>query len=250
MKHIHLDTSAKSSVRDVSTFLARHIAEIVEQNDLNVLEWPGEERMIALLSQASGFFIWAVTTTKFIQDQVAAECKECLNDVLDLLNSQGMGDINTLYGSILHLTYKNQTDPWAFERFRRIVGCIGVLQQPLCHADMKPLLDLRKTATSEPVDIEHHVRRPRTVLIAGTDATDGNTVPRLHKSMLHANALILSFASTRTMRTLRLPHNAFVGWSAWAQSITRQPLSHVCLLHFGMPADFGPLICPQGFRQV
>jgi hypothetical protein len=122
VKHVHLDTSAESSIKDVSTFLVKHITEIVHQNELDELEWPGKERMKGLCDQASGLFIWAVTTTKFIQDQVAADGKECLGDVLDLLNSRGMGDINTLYGKILDLTHKNQNDPWAFERFRRIVS--------------------------------------------------------------------------------------------------------------------------------
>ena len=35
VKHIHLDTSTDSSLRDVSLFLRRRIAEIVENNDLN-----------------------------------------------------------------------------------------------------------------------------------------------------------------------------------------------------------------------
>ena len=182
VKHIHLDTSANSSIRDVSIFLEKKISEIVDQNELDWLQWPGEERLKVLCKQASGLFIWAVTATKFIQEQVDTWGRECLNDVLDELNTKGMGDVNVLYGTILRLTHKGQTDPWAFERFRRIVGCIVVLQEPLCLADLKSLLNLRKTTSSEPVDIEHYVRRLRTVLVAGTDVIDGQTVPRLHKS--------------------------------------------------------------------
>ena len=182
VKHIHLDTSSDSSIRDVSTFLAKNMADIVDRNNLDVLEWPGERRMVNLCNQASGLFIWAVTAIKFIQDQVDACGKECLNDVFNELNSKGMGDINVLYGTILRIAHRTQTDPWVFERFRRIVGCIVVLQLPLCLTDIRSLLNLRKNLSSDAVDIEHHVRRLRTVLVAGTDAINGQTVPRLHKS--------------------------------------------------------------------
>jgi hypothetical protein len=72
VKHIHLDTSAESSIQDVSTFLGRRIWEIVEQNDMNWEEWPGKERMQALCVRASGLFIWAATVMKFFQEQINA----------------------------------------------------------------------------------------------------------------------------------------------------------------------------------
>jgi WD40 repeat protein len=182
VKHVHLDTSAASSIRDVSTFLGRNIAKIVERHDLDVLRWPGEERMRGLCHHASGLFIWAVTTIKFIEDQIDMWGRACLDDVLDELNTKGMGDINVLYGTILRVTHRNQTYPWVFEAFRRIVGCIAVIQEPLCLAEIEVLLDIQKTAASRPLDIEHYVRRLRTILVAGTDAIDSQTVPRLHKS--------------------------------------------------------------------
>ena len=154
----------------------------MDRNELDLAEWPGEERMRELCNRASGLFIWAVADIKFIQDQVDTCGRECLNDMFDELNSKGMGDINVFYGTILRISHKNQTDLLVFERFRRIVGCIAILRQPLCIADIISLPDLRKTGTSQLVDIEHHVRRLCTVLVAGTDAIDGHTVPRLHSS--------------------------------------------------------------------
>jgi hypothetical protein len=179
VKHIHLDTSAESSIQDVSTYLERNIGKIVKRNELNVVEWPGKEHMGRLCGRASGLFIWAVTVMKFIQDQVEEYGKECLEDVLNQLGEEGMEDINVLYGTILQLTHKNQEDPWAF---RRLVGCIIVLQQPLCLKDITTLLDLQKNTSHEAVHIEHCVRRLRTVLVAGADEIKGETVPRLHKS--------------------------------------------------------------------
>jgi WD40 repeat protein len=182
VKHIHLDPSTDSSIMDVSNFLGRRIGEIVEDNDLNWEEWPGKQRMQALCSRASGLFIWAATVAKFFQEQIEALGRECLNDLLDAVSTEGMGDINALYDAILRLVYKGRTHAWEYETFRRVVGCIVVLQEPLCLAEIKDLLNLRQDASSERVDIEHFVRRLRTVLVAGTDGIDGQTVPRLHKS--------------------------------------------------------------------
>ena len=183
-KHIHLDTSTESSIRDVSNFLRRRIEEIVENNDLNWEEWPGEERMQILCVRASGLFIWAATVVKFFQEQIDVMGHECLNELLDALSSKGMGDINVLYGTILLLMYRGEMDDWVFETFRRLVGCIVVLREPLPLTQIDNLLNLRRHMASERVDIKHFVRKLRTVLVAGADAIDGQTVPRLHRSFV------------------------------------------------------------------
>ncbi|KAG6830997.1 hypothetical protein H0H92_013469 [Tricholoma furcatifolium] len=182
VKHIHLDIAAQSSIDDVSAFLRRKMASIVEENDLNWEEWPGEKRMESLTTRASGLFIWAVTTAKFIQEQIDTMGTECLNDVLDMLDTGALGDINTLYSIILLQTYKSPSNAWEFEKFRRIVGAIVVLCEPLCLNELGTLLDLRQTASSSPVDLIHFVRRLRTVLVAGTEEINETTIPRLHKS--------------------------------------------------------------------
>jgi hypothetical protein len=64
------------------------------------------------------------------------------------------------------------------------VGFIIVLQEPLALASLQPLLNLQKTETSRPVDIEHFIRQFRTVLVIGTDDITEKTVPRLHKSFI------------------------------------------------------------------
>ncbi|KIM76096.1 hypothetical protein PILCRDRAFT_13006 [Piloderma croceum F 1598] len=182
VKHIHLDTSTQASIQDVSYFLAKRIGEIVENNDLNWEEWPGMERMEILCIRASGLFIWAATVVKFFQEQINTLGRECLNDLLDDVSTDGMDDINALYGAILRIVYKGRKSDWEFETFRRVVGCIVVLQEPLCLAKIENLLDLRQNASSECVDIQHLVRRLRTVLVPGTDAINDQTIPRLHKS--------------------------------------------------------------------
>ncbi|KAG6816851.1 hypothetical protein H0H87_002337 [Tephrocybe sp. NHM501043] len=182
VKHVHLDTASQSSIDDVSAFLRRKIARIVEDNDLNWADWPGERRIEILTRRASGLFIWAVTVAKFIQEQIDIMGTECLNDVLDMLDADTLGDINTLYSIILRETYKNTTSNWEFEKFRRIVGAIVDLCEPLCLADLATLLNLKQRPSSSPVDIIKFVQRLRTVLVAGTGAINSETIPRLHKS--------------------------------------------------------------------
>lgn len=207
VKHIHLDTSDPSSISDVSTFLIRRVVEIVDHNQLNVMEWPGKERMDILCERAGGLFIWAVTTTRFIEDQIVMFGTECLDDVLDKLSSEGMGDINVLYGTILFMTHR-KTTPWLFERFRQIVGCIVVLKEPLCIADISKLLDLKNPeGAGKPVDVLHFIRQLRTVLVAGTDAITPQTIPRLHKSFFE-------FITERAEGDFRVNASSFEGLMA------------------------------------
>jgi len=180
VKHVHLDTAA--SLGDVSSFLRRKVAHIVERNDLNWEIWPGEERMSTLATRASGLFIWAVTVAKFLQEQIDEHGTERLEEILNALTGEALKDINTLYGLILRITHPKDATDWDFERFRRIIGAIVVSREPLCLEDLANLLDLRQTPSRPRVDIVNFVRRLRTVLVAGTDAVDGKTIPRLHKS--------------------------------------------------------------------
>ena len=183
VKHVHLDTAAQSSINDVATFLRRKVMKIVQENDLNWTVWPGEKRMAVLAVRASGLFIWASTVAKFLQEQIDALGTECLNDVLDMVTAEDLNDINHLYNVILRQIYRGKWNVgWEYEKFRRIVGAIVVLREPLRLHDLRLLLDIRQTDTSTPVDVVNFIRRLRTVLVAGADAVGDDTVPRLHKS--------------------------------------------------------------------
>jgi WD40 repeat protein len=179
VQHMHL--SAKESIPEVTEFLKRKVATIMQTHHIDLLQW-GEERTLQLCMQASGLFIWAVTAMEYIRVEIEQSGKECLNVVLDELNTSGMDDINKLYLAILNRTYPCQADLWAFQRFRRIMGAIGVQQSPLCIADLEGLLELRNPRSGELADIEHFVQRLRTVLVAGAGEINGQTVPRVHRS--------------------------------------------------------------------
>jgi hypothetical protein len=179
VRHMHL--SAKDSIPEVTAFLERKVAATMKKYHIDLSQW-GEERMRQLCMQALGLFIWAVTAIEYIQAEIEESGKECLDVVLDELNASGMDDMNKLYLAILNRTYRRKTDLWAFQQFQRIMGAILVQQSPLCIADLEGLLDLRNPRNKKPADIEHFVRRLRTVLVASAGKINGRTVPRVHRS--------------------------------------------------------------------
>jgi len=158
------------------------VAHIVERNDLNWEIWPGEERMSIMAARVSGLFIWAVTVARFLQEQIDEYGTQCLEEILDALTGEALHDINVLYGLIPRATHPKHATDWDFETFRQIMGAIAVSREPLCLEDLANLLDLRQTPSRPRVDIVNFVRRLRTVLVAGADAVDDKTIPRLHKS--------------------------------------------------------------------
>ena len=179
VRHMHL--SAKDSISEVTTFLERRIAAIMKKYHIDLSQW-GEERMRKLCMQASGLFIWAVTAIEYIQAEIEEGGKECLSVVLDQLNTAGMENVNTLYLTILKQTYRRESGPWRYQRFHRIMGAILVQQSPLCIADIEGLLNLQNPVTHTLADVEHFVRRLRTVLVTGAGEINRRTVPRVHRS--------------------------------------------------------------------
>src|SRR5882762_928938 len=133
VQHMHL--SAENSIPEVTKFLERKVAEIMEEHGLDWSRW-GQMHMRRLCAQASGLFIWAVTAIAYIQAQIEDAGKECLGVVLDQLNTNGMEDVNTLYLTILNQIYRRESGPWHYQRFRRIMGAILAQQSPL-HIDRK-----------------------------------------------------------------------------------------------------------------
>lgn len=184
VKHVHLDTG--SSIGDVAVYFRRQVKEIVERYELNWDEWPTEEGMEILATRASGLFIWAVTAARYLQGRIDEDGLDCLDEVLNELTGKALQDINHLYMHILDSAQKKYSDltDWDCEKFRRIIGALVLLREPLCLDDLSELLNLRQGRSNSLIDMVNFVRRLRTVLVNGTDAIDKNTIPRLHKSFV------------------------------------------------------------------
>ncbi|KAG6882030.1 hypothetical protein C0993_012157, partial [Termitomyces sp. T159_Od127] len=94
-----------------------------------------------------------------------------------------MKEIKTLYHAILNFSYPEEIeDPWIFETFRRLIGTMMVLREPMNIRDLSALLDLRETPHSDHVDIRNFVEKLRTLLVFDLDDVTEETVPRAHKS--------------------------------------------------------------------
>ena len=182
--HLDLDTSHPLSTQDLAKFFRSEIKKILRAYLSEMEQWPGEERMEMLCDRASGLFIWAVTAVGYIRSRIEAEGSQCLDEVLDDLNTGGRRGINKLYSAILQRTCATDEDGRQSEIFRRIVGAILTLREPLTLAGLGGLLDLHITGMSRSIDIKRFVCRFRSVLVVGTGDIDDTTVPRLHKSFV------------------------------------------------------------------
>jgi NACHT domain len=182
--HLDLDTSHPLSMQDVSRFFRSEIKKILRTYLSEMEQWPGEERMQMLCDRASGLFIWAVTAVGYIRTCIEAEGSQCLDDVLDDLNTGGKHGINKLYSTILQRTFASDEDGRQSEIFRRVVGALVTLQEPLPLIALRSLLDLHCAGRHRSIDVKHFICRFRSVLVAGTGDIDETTVPRLHKSFI------------------------------------------------------------------
>jgi plasmid maintenance system antidote protein VapI len=134
---------------------------------------------------------------KFFEDQLQLVDHERLNHLLDTVNAEGMEDINKMYQTILNITYtSNAKSEWhasAQETFRWVIGFIIVLKEPLPIGNVGAFLDLRRSSTSDQVDILHFTTNLRTVLVAGTGEITKDTIPRLHKLFITSDEAVEQF---------------------------------------------------------
>ncbi|KAG6863169.1 hypothetical protein C0993_012636, partial [Termitomyces sp. T159_Od127] len=121
--------------------------------------------------------------SNYINARLRLRGKEILKTVLNQLDNKAMKEIKSLYRTILDFLYPEELeDPWAFETFRRLIGTIMVLREPMNIRDLSALLDLREMPHSDHVDIRNFVEKLRTLLVFDLDDVTEETVPRAHKS--------------------------------------------------------------------
>ncbi|KAG6882483.1 hypothetical protein C0993_010393, partial [Termitomyces sp. T159_Od127] len=180
---ILLRTDDPTCLRDVKAFLTRRLQTIAERHGLSSSGWPDVDDVEKLAIRASGLFIWAVTASNYIDARLRIQGKEILKTILKQFDNKAMEEINTLYRTILDFSYpKKIQNPWIFETFRRLIGTIMVLREPMNIRDLSALLDLRETPHSDHVDIRNFVEKLRTLLVFDLDDVTEETVPRAHKS--------------------------------------------------------------------
>jgi len=173
-KHIQLDTS--DSILDVGTYIFARMEGIKEKvadskDDPEWKTWPDKKQKEMLSNRAAGHFQWAETVMKFLEVRIVAKGTAGRDVILQEVGNKGMEQLDNLYTFIL----RNEEDD---EMFCRIVGCLVVLVEPLNIGEIGLLLGIPRSELDAPL----FFRRMRSVLIAGTDLVNNQTIPQMHKS--------------------------------------------------------------------
>ena len=69
--------------------------------------WPGRERFERLCVRAAGLFTWAVTDTRFFEEQVRLHEPECLDVLLDAITAEAVEDVYKSSNIILAVRYRS-----------------------------------------------------------------------------------------------------------------------------------------------
>ncbi|KAG6915427.1 hypothetical protein DXG01_011515 [Tephrocybe rancida] len=185
LKQLQIRTDDENSLQDINIFLEYRLKEIAKRHLPPSLasSWPGSENFEQLARGASGLFIWAVTACNYIDARLRLCGEEDLDAVFVELREDRRADLSALYNRILMFCYPKQTaDEWNFEVFRRIMGSLMVIQEPMNIHDLTALLDLRRTSKSNRVVTRKFVENLRTLLVPDSGEVTEATVPRAHKS--------------------------------------------------------------------
>ncbi|KAG6915428.1 hypothetical protein DXG01_011516 [Tephrocybe rancida] len=185
LKQLEIQTNDERSLHDINIFLEHRLKEIAKRHLPPSLAslWPGSENFEQLARGASGLFIWAVTACNYVDARLRLCGEEDLDAIFVELREDYRADLSTLYNRILMFCYPKETaDEWNFEVFRRIMGSLMVIQEPMNIRDLTALLDLRRTSNSNHVDIKKFVENLRTLLVLDSGDVTEATVPQAHKS--------------------------------------------------------------------
>lgn len=128
---------------DVASYLAYHLQRI--QVDRNITPpWPGDGAFVDLVTRAGLFFIFAATIVNFIAD-IYYNPQIQLQQLLESGNAKSRTiytQVDLLYLQILRTSVESRPDASELcDRFRKIVGAIILLQDPLSICALAQLLE-------------------------------------------------------------------------------------------------------------
>ncbi|KAG6907177.1 hypothetical protein DXG01_010074 [Tephrocybe rancida] len=188
IKRLEILTDDGNSLHDINVFLEYRLEDIAKKHLPPSLasSWPDIEHFEQLARGASGLFIWAVTACNYIDARLRRRGGEDMDAVFIALEDNRQVDLRVLYTRILRFSYPpdplDGVDEWDLEVFRRIMGSLMVIQEPMNIRDLTALLDLRRTSNSNHVDIKKFVENLRTLLVPDSGDVTEATVPQAHKS--------------------------------------------------------------------
>jgi len=196
-KQIILNPDDSSSINDVNLFIKHEFVRIIQhfnstrREDRLESDWPGEKRINDLFSQASGLFVWAKTAMIFISERLKDGKQETeIDQMFDLLKAgqHQIGpfkSIDVLYLAILRDVYPDSTSESKIRVFRRVIGALTQLREPLGLEGLNGLLFGTAKAISSEDDAPDFLAffgRLRSILVPDASVITHSTIPRVHKS--------------------------------------------------------------------
>ncbi|KAG6907176.1 hypothetical protein DXG01_010073 [Tephrocybe rancida] len=183
VKELNIRTDDEASHQDIKAFLEHRLGQVAKKYLLPPVVWPKVEHLEQLARRSSGLFIWAVTASNHIDASLRLRGGEDPDDVFVEFNEGDLVDLTKLYMRILAFSYSNSAaKEWTFEVFRRIMGSLMVIQEPMNIRDLTAFLDLRRISKSTRVDIRNFVENLRTLLVPDSGEVTEATIPQAHKS--------------------------------------------------------------------
>jgi hypothetical protein len=147
---------------DIFTFLHYEMRSIGLERALGT-GWPGEEALRKLVIIASGLFIWAITTCRFIREG-GRFARKRLDTILKGSSSTIRGPeehLNEIYLTVLTHTipsnYSEEEKEEACDILKRTLGSIVVLLSPLSASSLSRLLHLPKEEVDQTLEDLHAI---------------------------------------------------------------------------------------------
>ena len=132
---------------DIWLFLKHELSELAQRRQLD--EWPGDEDLDMLCRRASGLFVYAVASVKFLDSklqspkrrlEVIASLPEC-TDHEGKTHFNSKTTLDSLYTSILKVAF-GEEDPEVYSNVRSTIGAVVLLVYPLPPSGIAKLIGI------------------------------------------------------------------------------------------------------------
>ena len=147
---------------DIYIFLKFNFELLRQERSLDA-GWPGEEIITSLVRIASGLFIWAATTCRFIHEGKQFAAKR-LNAILQSSSSVPTAPekhLDEIYTTVLKQSipeeFTKEEREQASYMLRRILSCIVTLSSPLSASSLGNLLGVTKGDINQTLDDLHSI---------------------------------------------------------------------------------------------
>jgi hypothetical protein len=169
--------------RDIRIFL-RHELELVQRDYSLSYHWPEDSSISTLVSKAAGLFIFAATACRYIAASPLADPQERLEQICNAVARSHLmtEELDQMYTIVLQNSvkgrYTEEERKRIGSRFRRVVGSILVLLDPLPLSELYRLL--HDAQLSDQHQLENTLRSLHAVIDVPKDTS--HSVQPLHLS--------------------------------------------------------------------